>query len=182
MKMVPAMTVFGVGATAAAVTTYMGITPTIELQLLLFINVSVLAAILLRKYIDVSFWLFPGHRARATVRKRKPFSNTSWFVTNRLGLKKLTPEEQCAKREMEEQEMEEGTGNGDIGEIVPVVEPIVPPGHGGKVEYKGKKWSARSSERIAPGEHARIIGRDILTLVVEKIKQNSTVEKRFFYR
>lgn len=176
MKMVPAMTVFGIGATAAALTTYLGITPTIELQLLLFINVSVLTAILLRKYIDTSFWLFPGQRARATVRKRKPFSNTSWFVTNRLGLKKLTPEEQCAKREMEE-----GTGNGDIGEIVPVVEPIVPPGHGGKVEYKGKIWPARSSERIAPGENARIIGRDILTLVVEKIKQNSTVEKRSYY-
>lgn len=179
MKLAAAIIVLGIGTTATALTTYLGVTPTIELQLLLFINVSVLTAILLRKYMDVSTWLFPGRQAKALV--RKPFSNTSWFVTNRLGLKKLTPEEECTKREMEEQEMEEGTGNGDIGEIVPVVEPIVPPGLGGTVKYKGKKWPARSSQTIAPGENARIIGRDILILEVEKIKQNSTVEKGFYY-
>ncbi len=179
MKLIPAMAFLGVGTATTALATYMGVTPTIELQLLLFINISVLMAILLRKHIDVSTWLFPGRRA--TIRTRKPFSNTSWFVTNRLGLKKLTPEETSTKREMEEQEMEEGTGNGDIGEIVPVVEPIVPPGPGGKVEYQGRKWPARSSETIAPGEKARVVGRDILTLVVEKIKQNSTVEKSFYY-
>jgi len=177
MKLIPAITFLGIGTAATALTTYTGLTPTIELQLLLFINVSVLTAILLRKYIDMPTWLFPGQQARTTAKVRKPFSNTSWFVTNRLGLKKLTPEEKCAK-----QEMEEGTGNGDIGEIVPVVEPIVPPGHGGKVEFKGKKWPARSTDTIMPGENARIIGRDILTLVVEKIKQNSTVEKNVFYR
>jgi len=174
--------ILGVGTTATALTTFLGVTTTIELQLLLFINISVLTAVLLRKYFDLPSWLLPGQRMRTVARIKKPFSNTSWFVTNRLGLKKLTPEEQCAKREMEEQEMEEGTGNGDIGEIVPVVEPIVPPGHGGKVVFKGKKWPARSTETIMPGENARIIGRDILTLVVEKIKQNSTAEKNSFYR
>ena len=177
MKMAAAIMILGVGTTATALTTFLGVTTTIELQLLLFINVSVLMAILLRKYIDTATWLLPGQRMRTVARIRKPFSNTSWFVTNRLGLKKLNPEEKCAK-----QEMEEGTGNGDIGEIVPVVEPIVPPGHGGKVVFKGKKWPARSTETIMPGENARIIGRDILTLVVEKIKQNSTGEKKKFYR
>lgn len=180
MKMAAAITILGVGTTATALTTYLGATPTIELQLLLFINISVLTAILIRKYIDVSKWFSPERRIKATTQARKPFSNTSWFVTNRLGLKKLTPEEECTRREMEEREMEEGTGNGDLGEIVPVVEHIRPPGHGGKVEYNGKKWPARSSESIAPGENVRIVGRDILTLVVEKIKENSTVEKRFY--
>ena len=118
MKLIPATLFLGVAAATTALTTYVGVTPTIELQLLLFINVSVLTAILLRKYIDVSTWILPGQRSRTAVLERKPFSNTSWFVTNRLGLKKLTPEEECTKREMEEQEMEEGTGNGDIGEIV----------------------------------------------------------------
>jgi len=169
--------ILGVGTTATALTTFLGVTTSIELQLLLFINISVLTAVLMRKYFDLPSWLLPGQRMRTVARIKKPFSNTSWFVTNRLGLKKLTPEEKCAK-----QEMEEGTGNGDIGEIVPVVEPIGPPGHGGKVEYKGKIWPARSTETIMPGENARIIGRDILTLVVEKIKQNSTVEKNAFYR
>jgi membrane protein implicated in regulation of membrane protease activity len=59
--------------------------------------------------------------------------------------------------------------NIEIGKTVPVVELIEPEQLGGKVRYQGAPWSAKADERIAPGESARIIGCDNLTLIVEKV-------------
>lgn len=169
MKVLPAASFLGVGTLVTALTTYTGVTPTIELQLLLFINISVLLAILLRKRPGFPQWLQP--RKNVQVKTTKALSNTSWFVTNRLGLKKLSPE----ASDIQEEEGE--TGNGDIGETVTVVETIDPAEGRGRVLYKGKKWPARSSERIVPGETVRIISRDILTLIVEKAEQGPAGEK-----
>lgn len=58
--------------------------------------------------------------------------------------------------------------NIEIGKTVPVVELIEPDQLGGKVRYQGAPWSAKSEERIAPGESAKIVGCDNLTLIVEK--------------
>jgi membrane protein implicated in regulation of membrane protease activity len=168
MKALPAMMFLGVGTLVTALTTYTGVTPTIELQLLLFINISVLLAILLRKRPGFPQWLQP--RKKLPVKRTKTFSNTSWFVTNKLGLRKLSPEASGVREE------EKGTGNSDIGEIVSVVETIEPSAKHGKVVYKGKKWQAISSSRVVQGETARIIGRDILTLIVEKIDCGSDSE------
>lgn len=60
--------------------------------------------------------------------------------------------------------------NLQIGKIVPVTEFIDPVEGVGKVKYQGALWSARSQDNIAPGENARLIGCENLTLIVEKIK------------
>lgn len=170
MKALSAAVFLGVGTSVTVLATYTGITPTIELQLLLFINISVLLAIILRKRPGFPQWFQP--RNNFQVKAAKTLSNTSWFVTYRLGLKKLSPEASGSMREEEG-----GTGNGDIGETVSVVETIDPAEGKGRVVYKGKKWPARSSERVLPGETVRIVGRDILTLIVEKAEQGSPVQK-----
>lgn len=54
------------------------------------------------------------------------------------------------------------------GALVQVVDDIVPNIRKGKVRYKGLKWAAKSSDIIREGEHAKIIGCDILTIIVEK--------------
>ncbi len=59
--------------------------------------------------------------------------------------------------------------NIQIGKIVPVTEFIDPEEGLGKVRYQGALWSARSEDKIAPGENARVVGCDNLTLIVEKI-------------
>lgn len=58
--------------------------------------------------------------------------------------------------------------NLELGKIVPVIELIEPGEMGGKVKYQGTVWQARSADKIAPGETAKIIGCDNLTLIVEK--------------
>ena len=70
-------------------------------------------------------------------------------------------------------EGEEGNRNFnvEIGKIIPVVELIQPGEVGGKVRYQGTNWSARASERIAPGESVKITGCDNITLIVEKVKK-----------
>jgi len=59
----------------------------------------------------------------------------------------------------------------ELGKIVPVVEWIDPDELGGKVRYHGTMWAARSEDKLAPGESARIVGCDNLTLIVEKVKE-----------
>lgn len=59
--------------------------------------------------------------------------------------------------------------NIEIGKIVPVTEFIDPKEGGGKVKYQGALWSATSSDPIPPGDSARVVGCNNLTLIVEKI-------------
>lgn len=165
MKVFPVIALVGSSAAVTAVTTGVGLTSTIELQLLIFINVSVLMAILLRKHLHFPPWLRPEKKAPEDL--DEAISNTSWFVTNRLGLKKASPEEPPGKYSQQK------TRSGEIGKIVPVVELIDPCKGSGKVKYKGMNWPARSadSQAIAPGEKVVIVGRDLLTLKVEKLKR-----------
>jgi membrane protein implicated in regulation of membrane protease activity len=121
---------FGVGALFTAFTTWLGISPTLELQLLVFIISSVLLLILLRRIVKRTF----------------------------LGR---------AKGEDTERDF-----NIDIGKIVPVIEFIQPGEVGGKVKYQGSNWPAKASEPIPPGESVKIIGRENITLIVEKIEKN----------
>lgn len=170
MKLIPVIALVGSGAAVTAVTSGVGLTSTIELQLLIFINVSVLMAILLRKHLHFPAWFRPGKKASKDA--DAAISNTSWFVTNRLGLKKVSPEESSEKYSRQK------TQSGEINKIVPVVELIDPRKGSGKVKYKGMNWPARSfdSQAIAPGEKVLIVGRDLLTLVVEKIKNQKGVQ------
>ncbi|MGL1891588.1 MAG: NfeD family protein [Spirochaetaceae bacterium] len=61
--------------------------------------------------------------------------------------------------------------NIQIGKIVPVTEFIDPTEGTGKVKYQGAIWSASSEDKIAPGEKARLVGCDNLTLIVKKGKE-----------
>lgn len=121
---------FGVGALITAFTSWLGISPTLELQLLVFIVSSLLLLILLRKIVKRTF----------------------------LGR---------AKGEDTERDF-----NIDIGKIVPVIEFIQPGEVGGKVKYQGSNWPAKASEPIPPGESVKIIGRENITLIVEKVEKN----------
>lgn len=58
--------------------------------------------------------------------------------------------------------------NIQIGKIVTVIEFIDPDEGCGKVRYQGAIWNASSKDKIAPGESARVIGCDNLTLIVEE--------------
>lgn len=57
------------------------------------------------------------------------------------------------------------------GKIVPVVEFIQPGEVGGKVKYQGANWAAKASEPIPPGESVRIVGRENITLIVERVEK-----------
>ena len=172
MKMIPVVAFLGSGAFITALTTWLGIATTIELQLLIFINVSVLLALLLRKHLCFPEWF--GSERKTSAPMGKALSNTAWFVTTCLGLKK-NPTQQPSQNHSEQK-----TGDDEIGKIVRVVEPIDPCTASGKVTYMGKKWPAKSSnsEPIARGEHVKIIGRDVLTLVVEKMNKQPAAEKK----
>lgn len=58
--------------------------------------------------------------------------------------------------------------NIEIGKIVPVTEFIDPDHGGGKVRYQGAEWSAESRDKLAPGDSAKVVGCNNLTLIVEK--------------
>ncbi|MCP5106647.1 MAG: hypothetical protein GY950_24900 [bacterium] len=138
----------------------------IPLIALLMINSLVAAAFLLRKHLR-----FPARFTRDRKPAKTPgraVSNISWFVTRRLGLRKLSPE---ASGEKDEDQDIRGSV---VGKTALVIEPIEPRGGEGKVECRGMKWPAISSEAIAVGERVRIVGRDVLTLIVEKINTGST--------
>jgi membrane protein implicated in regulation of membrane protease activity len=57
----------------------------------------------------------------------------------------------------------------EIGRLVDVREAIAPETNRGKVFYHGAQWEARSADAIPAGGRARIVGRDNITLLVEKI-------------
>ena len=141
----------------------------IPLIALIVINSLVAAAVLLRKHLRFPARFNPVKKSSPA--PGRPISNTSWFVTRRLGLRKLSPEAS-----------EERGGNQDIrgsvvGKRARVIERIEPRNYEsgeGKVECRGMKWPAISSETIAPGERVRIVGRDVLTLIVERIDTKST--------
>ncbi len=61
--------------------------------------------------------------------------------------------------------------NIELGKMVPVVELIEPNIIGGKVKYQGTLWPAKSDVTISPGESVEIIGRDNITLIVKKNKE-----------
>ena len=176
--MIPIIALLGSGASITALTTWLGITTSLELQLLIFINVSVLLAVLLRKHPGFPQWFRAERKtsASASAAADKAPPDTSRFITACLGLKKIHPEESSQKHN------EQKSRNDEIGKIVQVVEPIDPYTASGKVKYKGIKWPAKSSEAIEQGERVKIIGRDILTLIVEKVnKQPASVKKNSFY-
>ncbi len=165
--MFPYIVLFGSGALITGVAATAGIAPTLELKLLVYINTTAIIAILLRKHLHLNRWFQPPKkvsRAAGTT-----VSNTSWFVTNRLGLKRIPLEESARESVLKKSRTTE------VDKIVLVIEPIDPITGGGKVKYKGMKWHARSSARetIVLGERVLIVGRDILTLVVERIEQTS---------
>ncbi len=169
--MIPVIALLGSGASITALTTWLGITTSIELQLLIFINVSVLLAILLRRHLSFPQWFRTERKTSASAAAGTALSDTAGFITACLGLKKIRPEESSQKHN------EQKSRNEEVGKIVPVVEPIDPCTARGKVKYKGIKWPAKSSEAIARGERVKIVGRDILTLMVVRISKQSTVEK-----
>ena len=174
--MIPVIAFLGSGASITALTTWLGITTSIELQLLIFINVSVLLAVLLRKHLSFPQWFRAERKTSASAAAGTAHSDTSGFITACLGLKKIHPEESSQKHN------EQKSRNDEVGKIVQVVEPIDPYTASGKVKYKGIKWPAKSSEAIEQGERVKIIGRDILTLIVEKVnKQPAFVKKNSFY-
>ena len=53
------------------------------------------------------------------------------------------------------------------GQIVTVTEDIDPVKGGGKVEFKGAAWTARSDVPIKAHQRARVLGVDSITLLVE---------------
>lgn len=156
------MVFLGLVAVVTAVATYLGVTPTVELQVLFFINISVLSVLLLWKSRR-----FPITRntAGGSTSSGTRWADTAWFVAKRLGLRKLPPEKTSDA---------DGKPDGPekiTGAIVQVVETIDKAAGTGKVKYKGILWRAVAKEIIREGDDARIMGRDVLTLQVEKVKE-----------
>ncbi len=60
--------------------------------------------------------------------------------------------------------------NLDVGKVVPVVQTIDPKKNTGKIKYQGTLWSATCEDVIPEGETARIVGRENITIKVEKIE------------
>jgi len=169
--MIPVVAFLGSGATITVFTTWFGISTSLELQLLIFINVSVLQAILLRKHLSFPEWFRSERETSSSATMGLALSDTSRFLTTRMGLKRIPSEESSRKHRQQKSRNEE------VGKIVTVVVPINPYTTCGKVKYRGVKWQAKSSEPIARGEHVRIVGRDILTLIVVRVTKQSTVKK-----
>lgn len=57
------------------------------------------------------------------------------------------------------------------GKPVVVLDPIVPGGMDGAVEFKGARWKAVSEEPLNKGDAARIVSHDGITLKVEKVRR-----------
>ncbi len=60
--------------------------------------------------------------------------------------------------------------NLDVGKVVPVVQTIDPHKSTGKIKYQGTLWSATADEVIPEGESVKIVGRQNITIKVEKIE------------
>lgn len=72
------------------------------------------------------------------------------------------------KKKKRKKEEETTDFNLQLGKLVPVTELIDPDEGPGKVRYQGAQWSASSKDKLAPGDMARVVGCDNLTLIVEK--------------
>lgn len=118
---------FGVGAWIAAITTWAGLTTTLQSQLLIFAVSSALLLISLRKWIKGKF---AGH--------------ISGVQDSSINLDEFT------------------------GKYVEVLEDVLPGRSGGKVEFKGSNWSARSDEPIKRGETAVILRVEGISLIIGK--------------
>ena len=60
----------------------------------------------------------------------------------------------------------------DFSHAIAITEEVIKPGMiGGKVRFEGSYWTARSEEEIPAGEEVRVIRRENITLIVEKIKK-----------
>ena len=60
----------------------------------------------------------------------------------------------------------------DFSHTVAVTMETIKPGLvGGKVRFEGSYWTARSEEEIPEGEEVRVISRENITLIVERIKK-----------
>jgi len=118
---------FGVGAWVVAVTTWAGLTTTLQWQLLVFAVSSSLLLISLRKWIKGKF---AGHVSGI----QDPSNNLDEFT----------------------------------GKSVEVLEDVLPGRSGGKVEFKGASWNARSDEPIKRGETAVILRVDGISLIIGK--------------
>lgn len=58
----------------------------------------------------------------------------------------------------------------DFSHAIAITEETIKPGLvGGKVRFEGSYWTARSNEEIAAGEEVRVVARENITLIVEKI-------------
>ncbi len=60
--------------------------------------------------------------------------------------------------------------NLDIGKVVPVIQTIDPKKSTGRIKYQGTLWNASANELIPEGESVRIVGRENITIKVEKIE------------
>ena len=118
---------FGVGAWVSAITTWAGLTLTLQFQLLVFAVASIALLVSLRKWIKGKFY---GHVSDT----QDPSVNLDEFTGHR----------------------------------VEVLEDVVPGHGGGKVEFKGAAWSARSHEPIRKGEAAMIERVDGISLIIRK--------------
>lgn len=59
----------------------------------------------------------------------------------------------------------------DFSKATAVTEEYIKAGSvGGRVRYEGSYWTARSNEDIPAGEMVHVVGRDNITLIIEKIK------------
>ncbi len=56
-----------------------------------------------------------------------------------------------------------------IGKLATVLEAIDPKREGGKIEFRGVQWNAAADELIEKGASVRIIGRENLTVRVERV-------------
>lgn len=56
-----------------------------------------------------------------------------------------------------------------IGKLATVSEDIDPKRDGGKIEFRGVPWTATADEVIAKGSSVRIVGRENLTVRVERV-------------
>jgi len=124
---------FGVGAWVAALTTWAGLTTTIQSQLLVFAAASTLLLVFLRKWIKGKF---SGHVSDV----QDPSRNLDEFT----------------------------------GKPVEVLEDVLPGHSGGKVEFKGAAWSARSDEPVKKGETAVIRRIDGISLIIGKNQEEKS--------
>ena len=74
-----------------------------------------------------------------------------------------------------DQKVDESSGKDDyIGKIVTVVKKVEVSQRGGRVQLQGTEWEAMAlSNPLEVGEKGRVYDRDNLTLLIEKISQDS---------